>query len=202
MLAIDQDMEVINEIKDKVTYAVRADSTDERALKSLGLDKMDVAIVSIGTHFENTLLTSVLLKQMKVKKVYARVTSKIQNTILKKMGVDEIISPEFEVAKRLSRIIMSDVLKDYVELDEDYNIVEIKAPKSFIGRSLQELDLRIRFNVNLITIKRPYKVKDENTDEEIRKERIYGVPTATTIIERDDTLIVLGRDKDIAKIMD
>ncbi len=202
VIAIDQNMDVIEDIKDKVTYAVRMDATETKPLKSLGIDKVDAAVVSIGTNFENTILTSVLLLQMGVKKVIARVNSKIQETILVKLGVHQVINPELEIASKVAfNLINQDVL-DYIPLGEDYNIVQIKAPSSFVGKSLQEIDLRIRYNVNLITIKRRYTIKSEETGEEIIKERIYGVPTATTVLENNDILIVLGKDKDIKKIID
>lgn len=202
VLAIDQDIEVIEEIKDKVTYAARMDSTDERALRSLGIDKVDAAIISIGTHFEDTVLSSVLLLQMGVKKVVARASSKIQEKILKKLGVHQVITPEFEIATRVANNLINEDILDYIPLDENYNIVQVLAPKIFIGRTLQELDLRIKYNVNLITIKRSHQVKNEETGETITKERIYGVPTSSTIIENGDVLILLGKDKDIKKVVE
>lgn len=202
VLAIDQDMEVIEEIKDKVTYAARMDSTDEKALRSLGIDKVDAAIISIGTHFEDTVLSSVLLLQMGVKKVVARASSKIQEKILKKLGVHQVIAPEFEIAKRVANNLINEDILDYIPLDENYNIVQVLAPKLFIGKTLQELDLRIKYNVNLITIKRSYVVKSEDTGEKITRERIYGVPTSSTVIENGDVLILLGKDKDVKKIVE
>jgi len=202
VIAIDQDMDVIEDIKDKVTYAVRMDATETKPLKSLGIDKVDAAVVSIGTNFENTILTSVLLLQMGVKKVVARVNSKIQETILHKLGVHQVINPELEIASKVAFNLVNQEVLDYIPLGEDYNIVQIKAPAAFVGKSLQEIDLRIRYNINLITIKRRYVIKNEDTGAETIKERIYGVPTATTVLESNDILIVLGKDKDIKKIID
>jgi len=202
VIAIDQDMEVIEEVKDKVVYAARLDSTDERALKSLGIDKVDAAIISIGTNFEDTVLSSVLLLQMGIKKVIARASSKIQEKILKKLGVHQVITPEFEIAGRVANNLMNEDIIDSIALDEHYNIVQIFAPKIFIGKTLQEIDLRIKYNLNLITIKRQYSVKNEETGEDTIKERIYGVPTSGTVIEGNDILVVLGKDKDIQKILE
>lgn len=202
VMAIDHDIEVIEEIKDKVSTAIKMDSTDEKSIKSLGIDKVDTVIISIGTHFEDTVLTSVLLLQMGVKRIIARVNSQIQEKILLKLGVHQVISPEIEIAKRLATTLINEEIIDYLPLDENYNIIQIKSPRAFVGKSLQEIDLRIRYNVNLITIKRGYQVKDEATGDLITKERIYGVPTATTIIEENDILIVLGKDKDISKIIE
>jgi len=202
VMAIDHDMEVIEEIKDKVSTAIKMDSTDEKSIRSLGIDKVDTVIISIGTHFEDTVLTSVLLLQMGVKRIIARVNSQIQEKILIKLGVHQVISPEIEIAKRLATTLINEEIIDYLPLDENYNIIQMKSPRAFVGKSLQEIDLRIRYNINLITIKRVYQVKDEATGALITKERIYGVPTATTIIEENDILIVLGKDKDISKIIE
>ncbi len=202
VIAIDRDMEIIEDIKDKVTYAVRMDSTDEKALRSLGVDKVDAVIISMGTNFEDTILTSVLLLQMKVKKVIARATSKIHEKILTKLGVDQVISPDFEIANKVANTLMSDDILDFISIGEEYSIFQIRAPKAFVGKSLQEIDLRIRYNLNLITIKREYKVTDEATGEELTKQRIYGVPTSTTIVEENDILVLFGKEKDIKKIID
>ncbi len=202
VVAIDRDMEIIEDIKDKVTYAVKMDSTEERALRSIGVDKMDAVIISIGTNFEDTILTSVLLLQMGVRKVVARASSKIQEKILNKLGVHQVITPEFEIANKVANTLLSDDILDYIPIGEEYNILQIKTPKAFVGKSLQEINLRIRFNLNLITIKRNYTVKDEATEEEIVKQRIYGVPTSTTVLEANDVLVLFGKEKDIKKIIE
>ncbi len=202
VIAVDQDLEVIEEIKDKVAYAVRMNSTDEKALKSLGIDKVDAVIISIGTHFEDTVLTSVLLLQMGVKKIVARASSKIQEKILIRLGVHQVVTPEFEIAKRLANNLIHEDILEYIPLDENYNIVQITAPKMFVGKTLQELDLRIKYNVNLITIKRNYIIQDEETGNKITKARIYGVPTSSTLIEENDILILLGKDRDVKKVIE
>ncbi|MFA3783546.1 TrkA family potassium uptake protein [Melioribacteraceae bacterium 4301-Me] len=202
VIAIDRNMDIIEDIKDKVTYAIKMDSTEERALRSVGVDKMDAVIISIGTNFEDTILTSVLLLQMGVKKVVARASSKIQEKILNKLGVHHVITPEFEIANKVANTLLSDDILDYIPIGEEYNILQIKTPKAFVGKSLQEINLRIRFNLNLITIKRSYTIKDEATGEEIVKQRIYGVPTSTTVLEANDVLVLFGKEKDIKKIIE
>ncbi len=202
VVAVDRNMEIIEDIKDKVTYAVKMDSTEERALRSIGIEKMDAVIISIGTNFEDTILTSVLLLQMGVKKVVARASSKIQEKILNKLGVHHVVTPEFEVANKVANTLLSDDILDYVPIGEEYNILQIKTPKAFVGKSLQEINLRIRFNLNLITIKRSYTIQDEATGEETVKQRIYGVPTSTTVLEANDVLVLFGKEKDIKKIIE
>jgi trk system potassium uptake protein TrkA len=202
VVAVDQDMNIIEEIKDKVTYAVRIDSTDEKSLRSLGLEKIDAVIVSIGTNFENTILTSVLLMNIGVKMVIARASSKIQETILKKLGVHQIINPELEIAAKVSTSLINEDVLDYLDLGDGHAIFQINTPTEFVGKSLNEIELRIRFNVNLITIKRQYKIENEETSTTDVRDRIYGVPSASTIIEENDKLVLFGRERDIKKILD
>jgi trk system potassium uptake protein TrkA len=202
VLAIDVNNAIINDLKDSVGTAIRADSTDEKALRMIGIDaSVDVAIVTIGPdNFEHTILTSVILLEMGVTKVVARASTRLQENILKKLGVHQVIIPDIQIARQIVSLVTSQDVLDTIILGEDYNIVYLKTPRSFIGKSLQELDLRIRYNVNLITIKR--KSKSLIGDNKEIKEEIYGVPTASTILEENDILIVFGKDKDIKKIVD
>ncbi|MBK7866864.1 MAG: TrkA family potassium uptake protein [Ignavibacteriales bacterium] len=202
VLAIDMDESIINDLKDVVGTAIRADSTDEKALTMIGIDSsVDAAIVAIGPdNFENTILTSVILLEKGVKKVVARASSKLQESILLKLGVHQVLIPDVQIARQIVSLITSQDVLDTIFLGEDYNIVYLKTPRSFVGKSLQELDLRIRYNVNLITIKRREKtLRPGNTE---LKEEIYGVPTASTILEENDVMIVFGKDKDIKKIVE
>lgn len=198
VIAIDQSMDIVDEIKDKVSYAVRLNSTDEKALKSVGIDKVDVVIVAMGEHFEDTILTSVLLLQMGIKKIVAKASSKIQETILLKLGVHQVVTPEFDMAARLASTLFDEDVLDFMAIGEGYNVMQVKAPDMFIGRTLKEINLRVKYNVNLITIKKTYK----GDGYSITQQKISGIPTADTVIEENDVLILLGKDKDIKKIID
>lgn len=200
VIAIDENMDIVEDIKDKVTYAVRLDSTDEDGLKALGLNKMDTVIVSMGDHFEDEVLTSVLLLQQGAKKVIARANSPIQEKILHKLGVHQVISPEFEMARRLAQTLFNENYLDYTPLGDDYIIAQIKTPQVFIGKTLQEIDLRKRYYLNLITIKRSQISHNNITGEETIKEKIIGVPTAGTILEANDVLILLGTERHIEEL--
>jgi trk system potassium uptake protein TrkA len=202
VLAIDTDFNVIEDIKDKVTVAVRLDSTDERALKAQGITEMDTVVVSIGAGFEDALLTIMNLVHMGVKRIIARSTSSVHKKILTKIGVSEVISPEEEISKKLASSLMHEDILDYIQLGSGYDIVQLKTPDAFIGKSIQELDLRIRFNVNLITIKKLITSIDKKTSETEVSEKIIGVPSASTVLEKDDILILFGRGKDIQKLID
>ncbi|MBM4175595.1 MAG: TrkA family potassium uptake protein [Ignavibacteria bacterium] len=202
VLAIDSNFNVIEEIKDKVTVAVRLDSTDERALKAQGIIEMDAVVVSIGAGFEDALLTIMNLIHMGVKRIIARSTSPVHKKILSKVGVKEVISPEEEISKKLASNLIHEDILDYIPLGSGHNIVHLKTPDAFIGKSIQELDLRIRYNVNLITIKKFVTAIDKKTSQSETVEKIAGVPSASTVLEKDDILILFGRDKDIQKLID
>lgn len=201
VIAIDKNMEVIEEIKDLVALAVKTDATDEKALLKLGIHQVDAVVIALGGDFEDAVLTCVILNQLGVKRIVARASTPIQEKILLKLGAHQVITPEVEVAKKIANSLINDNILDSLSLDDNYKIYHIKAPGNFVGKSLQEIDLRIRFNVNLITLKRKFKEKKLNGEVEII-EKIYGVPTATTVIEEDDTLIVFGKEKDVLKILD
>jgi len=159
VLAIDMGDEAVNDVKDMVDSAVKADSTDEKALTMLGIDDtVDAAIIAIGPDkFENTILTSVILLEKKVKKVVARASSELQQKILTKLGVHQVLIPEVQIAQQMINLVTNKDVLNSITIGEDYNIVDLKTPRTFVGKSLQELDLRIRYNVNLITIRRMSK---------------------------------------------
>lgn len=202
VLAIDNNFDKVEEVKDIVTVAVRLDSTDEKALKVQGIQDMDAVVVSIGQEFESTILTVMNLLKLGVKKIIARATTQIHKVILEKVGVHNVISPEEEIANKLaSSLIYEDVL-EWIKLDNEYTIAYLEAPELFVGKTLQELDLRTRFNVNLITIKKITKTINRKTQQEEKKERIVGVPSPSTVIEKNDILILFGREKDISKLIE
>jgi trk system potassium uptake protein TrkA len=201
VIAIDKNIDIIEEIKDSVSLAVKTDATDEKSLLKLGIDQVDAAVIALGGDFEDTVLTCVILNQLNVKRIVARASTPIQEKILLKLGAHQVVTPEVEIAKKIANSLINDNILESLTLDENYNIFYIKAPKNFVGKSLQEIDLRIRYNVNLITLKRKYKETKLNGEIEII-EKIYGVPTAATVIEEDDTLIVFGKEKQVLKILD
>lgn len=202
VLAIDNDFEKVDEIKDSVAVAVRLDATDEKALKAQGIQEMDAVVISIGQEFESTLLTVMNLINLGVRKIIARATTPIHKIILEKVGVHYIISPEEEVADKLSSSLMYEDVLEWIKLGSEYTIAYIPTPELFVGKTLQELDIRTKYNVNLITIKKITKILNKTTKQEEIKERIIGVPGPGTVIEAGDILIIFGREKDIAKLIE
>jgi len=200
VIVIDNTMSKIEDIKNKVAYAIRLDSTDESALRNQGLEELDAVVVAIGEDFESALLTCVHLIQFNCKRVIVKSTSPIHTKIFKSVGVHMVISPEEIVAQRLATTILSDNILDMVPLADDYNILQVEAPKHFVGQTMKELDLRRKFGVNLITIKRMSITKNKDGQEE-RTESVIGVPMAETRIFDNDILVLLGKEKDITRLI-
>ncbi len=200
VLAIDNDEFHIEKIKDEVAYAVTLDSTDKKALIAQGIRDMDAVVVAIGENFEALLLTVVYLNEMEIPRVIARANSPQQHMILEKMGVSEILSPEDEVGTVVAERLINPSIISFLQLPDDYEIVELKAPKNVLGRTLDEIGLRDKYKLTVITIKREF---DEEKNGEVCKEaHVLGVPSSSTYIQENDTLMIFGQIKDIEKFID
>jgi len=200
VLAIDNDESHIEKIKDDVAYSVTMDSTDRKALHTQGLSDMDAVVVAIGADFEALLLTTVYLMEMNVKRIIARANGLQQRKILEQMGVEEILSPEKEVAVNLAERLLNPRILNYLQLPDNYEIVEIKSPRRIIGRKIVDLDMRNKYKINLITIKREFI--DTINGEECCETHTLGVPNSKTEIFESDTLVVFGQVKDIERFME
>ena len=195
VIAIDNTMLKIEEIKDEVAYAVRLDSTDEKTLRNQALEDLDAVIVSIGEDFDNSLLTCVLLLEFGCKNVIAKSTSPIHSRIFRSVGVHQVVSPDLDLAGRLAVTLVKPNVLDSVPLTDEYSIVQMRAPSYMVGFTLKDLDLRRKYNVNLITIKRSLVPTGG-----VLTEQIIGVPMPETMIEANDILILMGEHKSIGKL--
>ena len=154
VIAIDKDMKNIEQIKDYVSDAICFDGTDYDLLESHGITKVDVAIVAIGEAFEPNVLISMNLLDAGVKEVYARAGSHTQEQILKKIGITDVIHPERQVAERMGVSLVRKGLTDVFNFGEGLAVFEMEAPDTMVGYTLEELKIRKRYSLNLITIKR------------------------------------------------
>ncbi len=197
VVAVDSNMHLVENIQDRVTYAVRLDSTDKKALLDLGLDKFDVGIVCIGENFEANLLTAVLLKQNGVKKVISRASDRMQFQILEAVGIDQIISPEEEAAIKLAERLIYKSLLEITYIGEKIALAKINAPNEFHGKTIGQLQLRAKYGINVISIHRIEK----NSNNDIQEKEIYNNPGASTVIHQDDILVVTGETKNLEKLI-
>lgn len=199
VLAIDNDEEHVESVKDDVAYAVQMDATDIKALRAQNIQDMDAVIIAIGEDFESLLLCVVQIQELKVKRIVARAASLQQRMILEKLGVKEILSPEQEVGRTVAQMLLHPTMKSFIQLPDGYEIVEIDCPKKVAGRGLSDLGLRENYNLNLITIKRSY---EETVKGELKQvEHIIGVPKGDTVLYESDILIVLGKNKDVDRFI-
>jgi len=197
VIAIDKDRNEIELIRDQVSHAVRLDSTDEEALKAQGVDKAGVAIIGMGQeNFEAAILTVVNLRQMGVKQIYARAESLIAGEVFSKVGATEVIYPEIESAQRWAYKLIAPQIGEKMDFAPGYSLARIKAPASFDGRTVMDLQLRQKYNVNLVSIKRGEHSKGKKGE----KGKIINVPMPSTVVYKDDILMVAGSDADLAKL--
>lgn len=200
VIAIDKNREEIELIGDQVSLAVRLDSTDEEALKAQGIDKVDVAIVGIGQGtgqgFESAVLTVVNLKQMGVKEIFARAEDLVAGEVFSKIGATDVIYPEIESAQRWAYKLIAPQIGEKMDFAPGYSLARVKAPPSFDGKTVMDLQLRQKYSINLVAIKRDEHSKVKRSE----KGGIINVPMPDTTIYKDDILIVAGSDADLVKL--
>lgn len=204
VIAVDINMETLDEVKGTVEHSICFDATDPDQLKSHGITDVDVAVIAIGEDFEPVVLITMELIKAGVDRVYARANSDTQEQILNKIGVFEIIHPERQVAERMGISLHRQGMKDLLELGDDLSVLEIDAPESMIGETLNSLNLRERYGINILTIKRQ---KNDSSDESEEKEEekeyhSIGIPDAKSKIKSGDRLVLMGHKKDCEKIID
>ncbi|MFH0962934.1 MAG: TrkA family potassium uptake protein [Planctomycetota bacterium] len=199
VIAIDTAQERVEAVQEGVSLAVRMDARDEKALVAQGVDKADAAVIAIGEAFEASVLATAALKRIGVKRVIARAGSDEQARILTLVGADEVIRPLHESANRLAQKLASRNLVDYVELAEGHSVIQLKAPRKFQNQHLGDLELRRKYEVNVVAIKK--KIREKGPDGvEKESERIIVVPKPTDVIENDDVLVIVGSDENLAKL--
>jgi len=170
-------------------------------LRGLGLHEMDGVIVAIGDDFEATLLTVSQLQQLGIHRIIVRATTPEHERILDHLGIKEIILPSVETAERLSNSLMMEGVVNSLALGSDYTIMEVNAPEWMLGISLQELRIREKFEVSLVTIKRDETRRGPLGIGRRTSRTVIGVPLPTTVVERGDTLVLFGTEKQIQKML-
>lgn len=188
VVAVDKNRDVVQRIKDHSTKAVLADATDKEVLESIGIDAKDTVVISFGEDLSASTLLTLYLKEMKVKEIIVKVPNEDYKRILLKVGASEAIIPEREMANKVARSIISPNVLEYLPISEDYTIVELAPPTAFIGKSLVELDLRKKYNLQVIAIR------------DVLVDKLQLVPRASAVIKDSDVLVIIGREEDISKI--
>jgi trk system potassium uptake protein TrkA len=201
VVVIDTSAEKIDDLRDEVAYAVQLDATDMKALRSQNVHELDAVVVAIGGDFESLLLTTVTLMELKVKRIIARASTTQQRQILEKLGVSEVLSPEDEVGISVAGRLLNPDLVSFFQLPDDYQIVELKTPAGVADKSVIEIGLRNKYNLNLITLRRAYEITGP-AGELGFEYHILGVPKADTVLYASDYIILLGKSSDIEKFVE
>ena len=178
VLAIDIRGDLVQQIANDVTHAVVGDGQDKEVLRALGVRNFDCAIVAIGDNLAASVLTVMNLKELEVPYLVCKAHDETYSRVLEKLGVDRVVIPELDQAQRLARILHSHNVLDYIELSTDYGILEVPAPKSWIGKSLRELNVRAKLDINIIAVK--------------NGEKTSVSPSAVYRVCSGDVLAVLG----------
>ncbi|MBQ3587544.1 MAG: TrkA family potassium uptake protein [Oscillospiraceae bacterium] len=185
VMAIDQSEEKVNAVLPYVTSALIGDSTNEDFMASIGVDNFDVCIVAIGSDFQGSLETTSLLDELGAVRVIARASRDSQAKFLLSNGAAEVVYPEKQLAKWAAIRYTADHILDYIELDKDYSIFEISVPPSWSGMSIGQLDIRRKYNINIMALK-----KDGKLDMSI---------TPNTVLSDTHSLLVLGKYQSVQK---
>lgn len=185
VLAVDINEQRINEFKNIASHAVIADSTDEHALKALGIKNMDHVIVAIGDNIQASILTTVILSELGLNRITVKAQNDYHEKILNKIGADVVVHPERDMGRRLAHSLMSNNILDYLELSEEHSMVEVKAGRKMIGKNLIELNVRAQYGCNVVAIR--------------RKNDMIISPEPKLTIKSEDILVILGADEDISR---
>lgn len=201
VIAVDNNIDHIDEIKDVVSDAICFDATDAELLEEHGITNVDVAVIAIGETFEPVVLIAMNLLEAGVMEVYGRAGSPTQEKILKQIGITDVIHPERQVAERMGVSLVRKGLSDVFELGEGLAMFEVEAPESMVGYTLQELELRQRYSLNLITIKRLQKVGIEQGEEK-KQYHTLGILTAETEVKEGDRILLVGTKENCDKMLE
>ncbi len=200
VIGVDKDMGKVQMIKDDITHSMCLDSTDIHSVGALPLKDTDVVVVSIGEDIGAAIMTTALMKQLKVSRLISRAISPLHATVLEAMGVEEIMHPEQETAIRLAKKLNLTGYVDSFEVTSDHNVVEIVAPASFVGKTLQELNLTRKFNIIVLTtIKISSSINLLGLKS--KKRVVNEVASSDTKISDGDILLIYGSVNDIKRMV-
>lgn len=186
VLAIDSSEDIVQSIADSVTHSVQIDATDENSLRSLGIRNFDVAVITIGSDIQASTMATLLVKEMGVKYIIAKANTEIHAKVLYKIGADRVVFPERDMGVRVAHNLVSTNILDYIELSPNYSIAEIVTPKPWHGKTLNELNIRANYGINVVALK--------------RGEEINVSPVAEDTIESGDIIVAIGSEEDLTKV--
>ena len=195
VIALDNQQALVERVKDTVTQAILIDTTDEESLKNVPLENVDVAVVAIGNNVESSILTTVLFREIGVPYILARAISRTHEHVLRQIGANEVINVEIDEGRRVAAELISPSILDRIPIDRGISVAEILVPPDFEDKTLRQRDLRNRFKINVVTVKRT-EVSVDEMGNPVRKELVI-FPDPGDVLQSQDVIIVIGRNEDI-----
>ena len=190
VLALDVDAENVQHIADEVTQAIQGDAQDEAVLRSVGARNFDCCVVAVGADMEASILITMMLKEMGAKKIIAKAMTPIHARVLERVGADRVVLPEIDMGQRLAQRLVRTNVVDYIGVSDEFSIVEIHPPKSWVGHSLGQLGVRARQKINVLAIGHG---AGGQVDVNPQPDKVIGA---------DDLLIVIGTNKQVDSVVE
>lgn len=192
---LDVDKEKVQQLSGMVSQSIQMDAMDEKALRSVGIEESDVAVVSIGQQMEASILITMMLKEMGVPIVVTKAISDNHGKVLSRIGADRIVFPERDTGIKLANTLLSPTISDYIEIAPGYQIIEVESPKVLWNKTLIDARVRSKYGIEIIAVKKNVPELDDAGETTIKEEVTIIPPAETTIVEGDNLVIIGTRDK-------
>ncbi|MBM3322566.1 TrkA family potassium uptake protein [candidate division WOR-3 bacterium] len=199
VIAVDKDAAKVEAVRDDVSRAICLDATDEDGLAHSGALDVDAVVVAMGEHMEEAILCTAVLKRLNAGYIVARAASELYGQILRQVGADRTVLIEEQMADQVAKSLVAPNMIEQIALSSGHSLVEMKPRREMLGKKLKEIDIRRRYQVNVVAIKKRVPVVSETGETEFQ-DRINDVPGPDDRIEQDDILVVVGPDEDIERL--
>ena len=186
VLGVDVNLDLVEDMRDRITQTVQMDAMDRDALTALGVKDFDVAFVTMGSDIRASGTITLMLKELGVRRVIAKAHDDFHGRMLEKLGADKVLFPERDMGRRIAHNLVSGNIIDYLELSPDYSMAEVRPMRQWIGKSLKDLALRSSAGINIIAIK--------------SGESVDPMPQPDTVIREEDMLLVVAREETLVKM--
>lgn len=200
VIGIDSSEDKVDAVKDKITHAITMDATDIHAVKNLPCKEADAVIIAIGEDFGASIMVTAIFKQLQTKRLISRSINKVHETVIKAIGVDEILHPEEDSAERMAKSLQMKGVIDSLDVTEEYNIIEVKAPSRYWELTIAETKIRQDYNINVLSLIK-MEEKPNIFGVKSKSKKVTGVVTPDTKIEEGDILLLFGHNRDIESIL-
>ena len=196
VIGIDNKMARVEAYKERISHTICMDATDEYTVTGLPLKDTDVVIVAIGEDQGANVMATALFKNLKVKRLISRAINPLHEKVLLALGVDEIVHPEQETAERWAKKLCMENVVDSFELSDDFSIVEAKVPEEFVGKSIGELELRMKYSLLILTTINKTEI-DSALGRNVKKDKVQGVVSPNHVLKNEEIMVLFGANKDL-----